>query len=128
MKLRGPLFFSIVIIAFLVAAYYPRVNSSEKEAVLMHTILNGLNQLHYNPADIDDEFSEKLFDLYVDRIDGGHRFLTQSDIDQLKGYKDQLDDEALSGTYEFFDLSKELLESALVKNPGVLSGGLSYSL
>ena len=115
MKFRGPLFFSIVIVALLVAAYYPKVNSAEKEAVLMHTILNGLNQLHYNPEEIDDEFSTKLFDLYIDRIDGGHRFMTQDDINKLTVYKDQLDDEALSGTYEFFNLSVDLLEKALDK-------------
>lgn len=115
MKFRGPLFFSIVIVALLVAAYYPKVNSAEKEAVLMHTILNGLNQLHYNPEEIDDDFSTKLFDLYIDRIDGGHRFMTQDDINKLSEYKDQLDDEALSGTYEFFNLSVDLLEKALEK-------------
>lgn len=115
MKFRGPLFFSIVILAFLVAAYYPRVNNTEKEAVLMHTILNGLNQLHYNPEEIDDDFSSKLFDLYLDRIDGGHRFLNQDDVNKLAAFKDQLDDEALSGTYDFFNLSVDLLEQGLKK-------------
>ena len=115
MKFRGPFFFSILLAAFLVAAYYPKIDNAEKEAVLMHTILNGLNQLHYSPKSLDDDFSERLYDLYLDRIDGGRRFFTQEDIQKLEGYKDQLDDEALVGSYTFFDLSVDLLTESLKK-------------
>lgn len=115
MKFRGPFFFSILLAAFLVAAYYPKIDNAEKEAVLMHTILNGLNQLHYSPKSLDDDFSERLYDLYLERIDGGRRFFTQEDIQKLEGYKDQLDDEALVGSYAFFDLSVDLLTASLDK-------------
>jgi carboxyl-terminal processing protease len=115
MKFRGPFFFSILLAAFLVAAYYPKIDNAEKEAVLMHTILNGLNQLHFSPKSLDDDFSERLYDLYLERIDGGRRFFTQEDIQKLEGYKDQLDDEALVGSYTFFDLSVDLLTESLKK-------------
>ena len=115
MKFRRPFFFSILIAAFLVAAYYPKIDNAEKEAVLMHTILNGLNQLHYSPKSLDDDFSNRLYELYLERIDGGRRFLTQSDVSQLSVYKDQLDDEALEGSYTFFDLSIKLLDASLKK-------------
>ncbi len=118
MKFRGPLFFSFLLVAFLVAAVYPQVDNAQKEAVLMRTILTFMNQLHFQPKDIDDQFSESLYDLYLDRIDGARRFLTKEDIAKLDPYKDLLDDEALAGTYNFFDLSLELLEGGIEKTQG----------
>jgi len=116
MKFRGPLFFSFLLIAFLVAAFYPQtVNDTEKEAMLMRTILTFMDRLHFNPKDVNDDFSEELYNLYLDRIDGSRRFLTQDDIAKLEPYRLLLDDEALSGTYNFFELSLELLESGINK-------------
>lgn len=119
MKLRGPLFFSFLLIAFLVAAFYPKaIDNTEKEAMLMRTILTFMDRLHYDPKNVDDEFSEELYDLYLERIDNSRRFLTQQDVEQLKSYRHLLDDEALSGTYNFFDLSLELLNTGIKKAEG----------
>ncbi len=119
MKFRGPLFFSFLLIAFLVAAFYPQtVNDTEKEAMLMRTILTFMDRLHFNPKDVNDNFSEELYNLYLDRIDGSRRFLTQDDIAKLEPYRLLLDDEALSGTYNFFELSLELLETGINKTRG----------
>lgn len=116
MKFRGPVFFSLLLITFLVASFfYPKVDNGEKESVLMKVVLGHLTQLHYNPQEINDEFSEKLFELYIDRIDWGKRYLTQADLDQLEMYKYDLDDEALSGNYDFFNLSIDLLNAGLDK-------------
>ncbi|MEO1624731.1 MAG: carboxy terminal-processing peptidase [Bacteroidota bacterium] len=114
MKFKGPFFFSMIAVAFLIgAAYYPSPNSAEKEVVLMQTILSGLNQLHYRPQAIDDEFSSKLYDLFVERLDGGKRWFTAEDLDQLKKYRLQLDDEANTGSFDFFDASTSLLSKRI---------------
>lgn len=116
MKFRGPVFFSILLITFLVASFfYPKVDNGDKESVLMQIILGNLTQLHYKPQKIDDNFSEKLFDLYIDRIDWGKRYLTQEDLSQLEVYKYDLDNEALNGNYEFFNLTNDLLVAGLNK-------------
>ncbi|MEM9920361.1 MAG: S41 family peptidase, partial [Bacteroidota bacterium] len=114
MRFKGPFFFSIIAVAFLIgAAYYPSPNNAEKEVVLMQTILSGLNQLHYRPQAIDDDFSGKLYDLFVERLDGGKRWMTQEDFDQLKKYRLQLDDDANIGSFEFFDLATKLLSARI---------------
>ena len=111
MKFRGPVFFSIIALILLVGAFYPQeVNLSEKESILIHTMLGGLKQLHYQPHDMDDEFSKKVFDLYLNRIDGGRRWLTQNEVDKLKLYELDIDNEAEAGNFKFFDTSLELLE------------------
>lgn len=116
MKFRGPLFFSVVALTFVLAAFYPQpVDNSQKEAVIMRTVLTFLNQLHYSPKDINDDFSKDLYDFYMDRIDGTRRYLTQSDIEQLSVYEKLLDDQINTGEYDFFDLSVDLLDKGIKK-------------
>ncbi|HMN90360.1 MAG TPA: carboxy terminal-processing peptidase [Saprospiraceae bacterium] len=119
MKFRKPIFFSVVFITLLVAAFYPRVdNNTQKDAVIIGAILNYLKQLHFQPKPLDDQFSQQVYTLYLDRIDGSRRFLTQEDIKRLENYKNQLDDEARSGDFEFFDLSLDLLNKGMKKVQG----------
>lgn len=113
MKFRGPIFFSLIAIALSLGFMFRPIDNSQKEAVLINTILTGLDRLHYSPQQIDDNFSEKVFDLYLDRLDGSRRFFTRSDYDQLEAYKYQLDDQAKSGTFEFFDLGLQLIDQSL---------------
>lgn len=126
MKVRGPIFFSIVLVAgLLIAAYYPRVVNAEKEAVLVQTIIEGLNQFHYKPLRINNEFSQKVFDIYMDKIDGSKRFFTQEEMDQLNSYRDKLDEEAEEHHFEFFNLSLELMEKSMEKTRGYYQEFLS---
>ncbi len=119
MKFKGPLFFSFLLVAFLVAAFYPKaIDNAEKDAMIMRTILAFMDRLHFEPKPVDDEFSENLYDLYLDRIDNGRRFLTLEDLEKLTPYRQQLDNEAKAGTFEFFDLSLELLEAGMEKTQG----------
>ncbi len=118
MKLRGPIFFSVLLVTLLIAAFYPKVDNQEKEALLMFSVLKIMGQLHFQPQAVDDNFSQKVFDLYLDRIDSGKRFLTQEDLRQLEKYKKELDDEALAGNFDFFDLSLELLNAGIDKTQG----------
>ncbi len=115
MKFKGFIFFALTALIFLVAANQPKTSDAQKEAILMQTIMAGLEQLHYAPQDIDDDFSNKVFDLYLERIDGNKRWLTQPDIDKLSVYKDKLDDQAKGGTFDFLNVSQEALSKSLEK-------------
>lgn len=116
MKLRGPVLFSVVALTFLFAAFYPKaVNPEQKESMIVRTLLTFVKQLHYNPKDVNDEFSTTLYDYYLDRVDGARRFLTQEQIDQLTSYRTQLDDEAKQGTFAFFNESLSLLDAGIDK-------------
>ncbi|MCB9297482.1 MAG: carboxy terminal-processing peptidase [Lewinellaceae bacterium] len=108
MKFRRPIFFSIIAIAILAAAIYPQVDDGEKEAVLMQSIISGFNQLHFRPKAIDDDFSQDVYDFYLDQIDGSRRFLTQEDVARLEPFKLKLDDEINASSFEFFNLSQEI--------------------
>jgi carboxyl-terminal processing protease len=115
---RGPIFFSLLALVLLVAAYFPWVNNEQKEAVLIRTLMRGLEYMHYEPKEIDDNFSEQLFNLYLEDIDGARRLLTQEDIAKMEGFKLDIDDEMAAGDVTFFNLSLEVLDKALEKTQG----------
>jgi carboxyl-terminal processing protease len=100
----------------VVAAVLPKSENttigdpSEKERVLIQTLIGSLNQMHFNPKKMDDDFSKKIYKVYLDRTDGARRWFTQEDIDQLKKYETLLDDETNVASYEFFDLSLKMLQ------------------
>lgn len=114
MKFRSPLLLSIIAAGlFLGAAYFPYTSNSEKETVLIHTLIGGLQKLHYQPQKMTNDFSQKAYDLYLERMDNGKRWLTQEDINMMEIYRNLLDDEAMAGTYEFFELSIQLLDKRI---------------
>ena len=113
MKLKSPLFFSVAMIGLFVASYMPYVNVGEKENILLQTLMGGISQLHYSPEEIDDKFSKEVFDLYMERLDGGRRWFTQSEVNMLKAYELSLDEAVINPNYEFFEKSVELKKAGL---------------
>ncbi|HNG90079.1 MAG TPA: PDZ domain-containing protein, partial [Saprospiraceae bacterium] len=103
----------------------------KKEAALMQAILQGVKSLHFQPKAIDDAFSTQVYDLYLKDIDSGKRFFTRRDIDMLQPFREQLDDQALVGTFQFFDISVTLLDQSLTKTQGwyreILANPMDFS-
>jgi carboxyl-terminal processing protease len=111
----------------LMAANCPKPSPVQKEAVLMQAFLNGLAGLHFNPQKLNDDFSKKVYKLYLDRIDGGRRFLTQPDVNQLVAYETKIDDEASAGDFEFFNKSLLLLDAGITKAETYYKEGLKQN-
>ncbi len=111
---RNHIMLSLVAIVLLVAAFLPKPGQQpEKDALLIRSVLTHLEQLHYHPKPLNDDFSQKLYDMYMERLDGGKRFLTQQDVAKLSPYRSQLDDQLRLGSIEFFDLSANLLDAGI---------------
>ncbi len=85
----------------------------EKEAFLMGVLSFVLQNAHYQPADINDSFSEKVYTNYLKIIDGNKRYLLQSDIDGLNKYQTLLDDEFKEQRINFFNESYPLFENRI---------------
>jgi len=113
MNFKSPLFFSVAIIGLFVASYMPYVDLEEKDNILLQTLLGGIKQLHYSPETVDDNFSKQVFDLYLERLDGGRRWFTQDEVNMLKAYEMSIDDAITDPNYEFFDKSVELKKAGL---------------
>jgi len=81
----------------------------DKNEVILDILLGGLSQNHYNPVKFDDAFSEKVFDLYLKRMDASKKFLLQGDVDELAKYRRLIDDQLLSQNHQFYKLSVDII-------------------
>ncbi len=80
-----------------------------RRELLVKVIAFAVENGHYHSGNIDDDFSEKVFDLYIERLDFGKRFLLEGDINNLSRYKYKIDDEFNAVTFDFLDGSIELI-------------------
>ena len=64
----------------LLLAFTTGSENSQKDKILLQVILQGLNQVHYEPHELDDNFSEKVYDLYLKRLDYNKRFFIKEDV------------------------------------------------
>jgi carboxyl-terminal processing protease len=91
----------------------------DKEKLIFGTLLAMMDQIHFKPQDINDDFSKKAFEKYLDNIDGTKWFLTQEEVDQLKVYEYKMDDQAINGSLELFDLSIQILDKAVARSENI---------
>ena len=85
-------------------------NSAEKdkEKLVLQLMYDALTSIHYQPKVVDDSLSSKVFDFYIKSLDSQKRFLHKGDIEELKAYRYQLDDELKSGSTDFLNKSIEI--------------------
>ena len=84
-------------------------DNPDKDKLLIEVITYVMQRGHYNPKNIDDTFSEHVFNKFIQGIDGQHRFFLQSDINNFKRYKDEIDDQIREGDISFFNLTYDRL-------------------
>ena len=61
-----------------------------------------LEEGHYSPKKIDDNFSKQVFTKFVEELDGDKNILLRSDIDGFKKYEASVDDEIHGAPVESF--------------------------
>lgn len=86
-----------------------------KNQVLMEVIMESLKRRHYNPQNINNDYSSKAFKLYMKRLDFNKRYFTQKEIDAMEAFEFKIDDQILSKEYQFFELSEELFGERINK-------------
>jgi carboxyl-terminal processing protease len=104
------------------------IPAGKKEVVLNEAVSLFLSMQHYQPIKVDDSFSTRVFDLYIDRLDLNKRYFLQSDIDKLSAYKLQLDDLWKSKSLDFFQISSDLIQKRLLETKAYYTEFLSAPL
>lgn len=82
-----------------------------------------LTQSHYHKFKLDDEFADKIFNRYIDWLDGAHNSFLQSDIDELrKKYASKIDDELYEGKVQIaFNIYELMMKRRYERYKYVLS-------
>ena len=128
MKIRNAILMTLVASVALMAAFCPKPTPGGKEAVLLQTLMAVMNRIHYNPQVNNDELSKKIFKLYLDRADAGRRFLTQGDVEKLKVYETQIDDQLKNQDFTFFNLSVQILDAGVLKGENFYKEALTMPI
>lgn len=105
-----PRFFSLLVLAtaLFLFGYNSPSDSTRKNEILLQVLTNGLEYYHYEPQTLNNDFSHKVFDLYLSRLDNNKRFLLQSDVEKLKKFETTIDDEVQASTYKLFDMASKI--------------------
>lgn len=113
------LFSALFVLAAFVATVMPdTVPPGDKESVIIQTMMRNLERFHYQPMSIDDDFSGRMYDYYLNDVDGARLFFTQEDISTFATNKFAIDDQVKNGSYEFFDLVQDRWTKSLDKTEG----------
>ena len=117
MKSRGTLIFSalLVLTAFVAAVLPETAPPGDKESVIIQTMMKNLERYHYKPMKVDDDFSNRMYDYYLNDVDGSRLFFTMADIKLFEANRLMIDDQIAAGEYDFFNQVQDRWALALDK-------------
>ena len=81
----------------------------DKDKLLIQLISYLLDQGHFEPKDINDDFSSHVYDSYLNNLDPFKRYFYESDIKEFETYKDKIDDQIKAYDVSFFNLTHQRL-------------------
>jgi len=70
-------------------------NPPTKYERILKNVSELLQEIHYSPKTIDDQFSKEVFKKYLGDVDNERKIFLKSDILELSKFQNQLDDEIL---------------------------------
>ncbi|APY07973.1 tail-specific protease [Winogradskyella sp. J14-2] len=107
--------YKFLLLAFLIAFASCSFTSKkfddnpDKDKLLIQLITYVLDNGHFNPQDLNDNFSENVFEDYLNQLDPFKRYFYESDIKEFEAFRTQLDDQIKDYDVAFFNLTHERL-------------------
>jgi carboxyl-terminal processing protease len=87
------------------ASQIPQLKEETQHATVSERVTSRFTRSHYRQFDLDENFSAKIFDRYLNLLDYSHNVLLASDIEQFVSRKKQIGDELRTGKLDvFYDL------------------------
>ena len=93
---------------------------TNRARLLGHMLQQQLSGKHYSQKPTDDALSEAAFDLYLKQLDFQKRFLLQSDVVELKKYRDAIDDSVRRGRLELPIAGRKILNNRVAQVEGMV--------
>ena len=110
MKQNINIFLVSILIAFASCSFTSKTfDNPDKDKLLMQLVTYLLEEGHFEPKNINDSFSEGVFERFLNLVDPLKNYFYQSDIKEFEAYKKELDDQILNYDVRFFNLVYERL-------------------
>lgn len=75
----------------------------DKDKTLVDLIRYVLDRAHYDAKDLNDDFSENVFNDFIDAVDPYRRYFYKKDIEEFSKYKKEIDDMIKNKDLTFFN-------------------------
>ena len=79
-------------------------NDPEKDRVIIFVLKNILTRGHYVVKNMNDDFSEMVYDGFINSLDPNKRYFTQKDLKEFSQYKYQIDNQLKNDDITFYKL------------------------
>jgi carboxyl-terminal processing protease len=97
--------FLVILIAVASCSFTSKsFETNDKDKLLLDLITYVLQRGHYEPKDINDDFSVSVFEDFINVLDPTKRYFLEEDILEFEQYKFQIDDQIKNTDIAFFNL------------------------
>lgn len=103
---RNLVYISIILLVAVASCSFTNKSfeNDDKDKLLLDLITYVLEKGHYEPKQIDDDFSVSVFEDFIDLVDPTKRYFIASDIAEFEQYKFQIDDQIKNTDITFFNV------------------------
>jgi len=106
MKRNYKLLLLVLLLAFASCSFTSKkFEDPNKDKLLIQLVTYLLDEGHFSPQDINDDFSKEVFDEYLEQLDPLKRYFHASDIKEFEKYKTDLDDQIKAYDVSFFNIT-----------------------
>ncbi len=100
--------FMVLLVAFASCSFTSNsFENNDKDKLLLELIGFVLEKWHFSPETIDDTFSEKVYNDFINDLDPMKRVFLAADIQEFSKFRYQIDDEIKNVDIEFFNVVYE---------------------
>ena len=125
----------LIFSGFCLSTVFHPVEATNSKNHLTGSVVKGIVErfvaIHYSQKPLDDTISKEIFKLYLNRLDPGHYYFLEKDIQEFQRYETRLDDMLRRGNIEFaldvFSRFKTRLQQRLQQLEGFLQQEFDFS-
>ncbi|NNL17074.1 MAG: carboxy terminal-processing peptidase [Flavobacteriaceae bacterium] len=132
MKRNYYLLMLTILLAFASCSFTSKTfDDPDKDKMLIQIITYILDRGHYDPKDLNDEFSIEVYSDYIENLDPFKRYFYQSDLEEFAAYEMQIDDQLKDYDLTFFNLTYQRLAQRMEESEeiyrDILESSFDYS-
>ncbi len=95
---------ALILFTNIVKATEQGPKDPEKDKIILYVLKNILTRGHYVEKDLNDDFSEHVYNDFINNLDPSKRYFTQEDLKEFSNYKYIIDDQLKKSNIDFYKL------------------------
>lgn len=97
----------------------------KRNELIGYMLYKQLPSIHFSDKQMNDSLSETSFDLYLKQLDFQKRFLLQKDVDELRRYNREIDDNLKSGNTILPEIGFSILSGRILQAKEIVTDKLN---